>query len=107
MKLIYRVIGLVILLCVLLFLGTCYFKNCREETPVTIETPDVKYKITVRATGNVYFSDYVKTFGTGDKEIVYMVGYWENVGGKYVFKEVTLPLNEEYFGEIRVEPNEH
>ena len=105
MKLLGKIIGVIILCCVLLFLGTCYFQNCREDKPPQVDTPETAYRVTVKATGNVYFSDKVEVFGTGDKELVYMHGYWENVKGKYVFKNLTLPLDERYFGEIEVKKN--
>ncbi len=99
-----RIIGLIILLCLLLVMGMCYWQNCREDKgPRFPDNIKAQYKITEVYTGNIYYSDNVTIQGekTGERVII-MRGYWEVSGGKYVFRDITLPLAERDFGEIKV-----
>ena len=111
MKLAKKIIGVSMCLCILLFLGTCYFQNCRDGS-TSVNIPQTKYTVIVRmelAGGKVnraaYYSDDVKVSGPTKEQIVTMNGYWEYVKDRYVFKDAIVPLSEKLFGDIEVKVN--
>lgn len=104
MKNVYRIILLIILASVLLLLGTCCFKNCRDNGG--LPAPAATYRVTVKVTNSSYFTDNITTREYETYKVITLHGYYELFKGKYVFKDVNLPLDERKFGKIEVRLND-
>ncbi|MBE3086670.1 MAG: hypothetical protein IMZ64_10695 [Bacteroidetes bacterium] len=111
MNKIAMVLKIILLLAVIGIIGfvaySCFFnqKDATPKTDPTVPAMDIApYQVTVKATGNIYYSKLVVTAGdtVGDR-VFTLKGYWEQIDGKYVFKDITVPLKESEFGEITVE----
>lgn len=100
-KWIWRIVGIIILLGVLLVLGTCYFQNCRKDTGPTLPPIDkAGWSVTIKATGEILFTNnYLKM---SERSIYILHGYWEITKKKYVYRDIILPLDEAIFGPIEV-----
>lgn len=96
MKRLTQIIGIIVLCCVVLFLGTCAWQNCRQEP--SPDAPKCKFTVVVVSTGKILFTDKISDVAG----IITLYNYYENVKGKYVFREITLKLDRKIFGEIRV-----
>jgi len=106
-KWVFRVIGLIIILGVLLVFGTCAWQNCRSpnDTKVSLEPPSIEsacYSVNITVTHSIYYSDKVDIVKLDNGDLVTMHGYWETTKGKYKFRDVILSLNEAVFGPIEV-----
>lgn len=91
-------VGLLLFILITCVQGTssCQHEAVYPNTPSVAEAP---FKVTVKATGNIYYSKLVVTVGVTHT----LKGYWEIVNDAYVFKDIAVVLNEAEFGEIIVE----
>jgi hypothetical protein len=117
-KIIIKFFGIVILLGIILFLGTCYFQNCRGTDtggPVPPSADKAEYSLKVKNTGLTIYANKVLQMAIStspDKkyitrqlyEYICPEGYWEAKTDKFIFKkpEPPLILDERIMGEIEV-----
>lgn len=100
-----RILLLVVVAGVIGFVAWSCFHTEGNKTNPTIPSVEIApFKITVKSTGNIYFSKLVVT--TGDivgQRTHTLKGFWEQKDGKYEFKDITVILKETEFGEIVIE----
>lgn len=101
-KLAYKIIGLIIMIAVLGYVSVCAFasyKGCGLDEP---DIPEVRYSVRIEVTGLTIFTDdyEVKASSEAGKQIYTLHGYYEQVDGKYKYKDIDLVLDEKDFGEI-------
>lgn len=89
---------------VLAYVSLCSFtafKGCGLDQPAL---PEVKYAIVVKVTGNRYLTDIydVSPSSEAGKQAYTLHGYYEQVKGKYEYRDIVLQLDEKYFGDIEV-----
>lgn len=109
MKTILKWLGIILFAGVLVFMGSCALQNCRAKKTETGPTaPSVKqaaYEIKIKVTGRLFYSSNVVNFTpqakVGERRFA-MQGYYEAEGGKYVFRNILMTLDERIFGEIIV-----
>lgn len=105
-KWIWRILGIIILLGVLLVLGTCAWQNClKSDTgPVPPSVELAGWKVTIKSTRVVLFTNDIKTTGSEiGKRVHILNGYWEVTKKKFIYHRVKLPLDESIFGPIEVD----
>lgn len=93
----FKTILMIVLVAAVIFVvGTCTFQNCRKDT--SPEPPKAMYEVTIKVTGNKYYTDQLTDVGG----IVTLYSYYEVVKDKYVLRDIILPLDRKIFGDIEV-----
>jgi predicted negative regulator of RcsB-dependent stress response len=105
-----KVLGIIIMLGVIAFVGTCswqWYKGSKQDT-ASPEAPSIAkagYSLRITNTGaTLYTTKVIETLSTAQGKSIFTLpnGYWEANADKYVFKKVSLSLDEKIFGEIEV-----
>lgn len=105
------VLKIILLLAIIGVIGfvaySCFFNKddgVVKTDPGAPSADVAPFKLTVRATGNIYYAKIMVTTGTVMGQRTFTLNrYYEQVGGKYTFKEATVILRETDFGEITAE----
>jgi hypothetical protein len=109
MKPILKVFLLLIVIGVLFFIVYSCVTNsvsCKSQAinPAAPAIDEAPWKATVRATGNILYSKLIVTEGQKVGERVHTLkGVWELEKDVYIYKNVTVVLDEKYFGEVKTE----
>jgi hypothetical protein len=117
MNKITKFLGLILMLGVLAFVGTCswqlYQGNKTNDSPAPPSIEKAEYSLRIKNTGVTVYSDKVMNTpidtppgATWVTRQLYLYtlpdGYWEVKGDKFVFRKVALTLDERIFGEIEM-----
>lgn len=102
-----KVIGLILLLGVLAFVGTCaynVFKSDKQDGPKPPAASKAPYSLKITNTGVTLYASKVMVSGDkiGERKYLLSSGYWEANSKKYELKKLPLTLDERIFGEIKV-----
>lgn len=101
-KLVPKIIGLVLMIAVLGYVSVCAITSYKGCEPIMEKDYPAEYSFKIKVTGSTVFTnDYDVNYLDEDK-VYTLHGYYENIDGKFKYKDIDLILDERYFGVIEV-----
>lgn len=106
MKLIIRILLIMMLLGLIAYFGACIYGNffSSEVRDARVDMPSAKdapYSFVIENTATVILADDYEMFGEEAGSQTYRFnGYWELVGNEFRYRDGTLTISEQTFGNI-------
>lgn len=89
------------------YFGMCIYGNVKNpDNDTGLEMPskkDAEYSLVIKNTATVILTDEYEVFGSEiGNRTYYLAGYWELKGNDFVYRDSTITLSEQVFGQIDV-----
>lgn len=103
-----KIFGVIFLLAILAFVGTCSYQmfkgNKQGSSPEPPTALNAQYSLRIKNTGTTIYTNNMVKLPVNATQYSYTMpyGYWEANKDKFIFKKARITLDERMFGEIEV-----